>query len=410
MTSTTAVPQATRAGSRSKTKQIKKDKKRHNGLVATPLKVLERPVIGVDPDHRVSIENMTYIGSYSWVDSVEPTIVVPGAPPIWRDRRTPYTIPPDRKTFTYEDAYRMPSSPNLARMRAIDIMTEEKGIHIDWPSIDFITDRNALRKLLRWNNGASGKDFRIDLELVGELTVFLNRWEDKTHHRADPHHPGYGFSFEHASTSPARGCEGTTGHHRISSYEFGGLRMIVSYEVDACAATTTAETKAIAQPSTSARASSQRSSKPIGTSSGSSRARTKGTTLSIIRAGHEVPQSSLIELKSSSKISWTETYPQLYLGQIPHLYHGLHDHGRVRQIVKRERSEEALLRVDYELQANFHKLHDCLRTIQALVIEHGRQVHLSLVYEAKRGRPLEVYQRTSPVTNFLPQEILQRFE
>ena len=61
-------------------------------------------------------------------------------------------------------------------MRAIDLITAEKGIQIDWPSVDFITDRNALRKLLRWGSGVSGKDFRIDLELAGERTVFLNRW------------------------------------------------------------------------------------------------------------------------------------------------------------------------------------------------------------------------------------------
>ena len=112
----------------------------------------------------------------------------------------------------------MPEYPNLARMKAIDIMTAEKGIQIDWPNIDFITDRNALRKLLKWAGGTSVQEFRIDLELAGERTVFLNRWEAKPRNRLGPQQQSYGFAFEHASTRPAAGCEGTTGHHRISSY------------------------------------------------------------------------------------------------------------------------------------------------------------------------------------------------
>lgn len=223
-----------------KSKKAKNDRKRHNGLESSPLMVLDRPadIAAAISEDRISIEDMTYIGSYSWVDSTEPTIVVPGtsytfrsgqgsehshtlllgSPAVWHDRRTPYTVPPDRVTFMYEDAYRMPQYPNLARMRAIDIMTAEKGIQVDWPSVDFITDRNALRKLLKWAGDTSGKDFRIDLELAGERTVFLNRWEAKTRNRLGPQEQSYGFAFEKASTHPAPDCQGTTGHHRISSY------------------------------------------------------------------------------------------------------------------------------------------------------------------------------------------------
>jgi len=400
------VPPAAATGKR-KTRQVKKDKKRHNGLAETPLRVLDRPTDSDDLNlnHRVSIENMVYIGSYSWVDSTEPTIIVPGSPAIWRDRRAPYTLSPDRMTFVYEDAYRMPSFPNLARMKAIDIITEEKGIRVDWPGVDFVTDRNALRKLLRWASGSTGRDFRIDLELVGERTIFLNRWEEKNRVCVDRCHPSYGFSFEHASTRPALGCEGTTGHHRISSYSFGGLNMVVSYEVDACIATTTPNT---ARTSVGAPVQSSRSHPSNRSATGATGASKSGKSLKIIRAGFEVPQTSLLELKSSTKISWTETYPQLYLGQIPYLYHGIHNHGKVRQIMLRARTEEALLRVDASLQANFRKLRDALRTIQAFVVEHGHRGHLTLVYEPKHARCLEVYRRTSQAS-CLPSEILQRF-
>ncbi|EPS94817.1 hypothetical protein FOMPIDRAFT_91296 [Fomitopsis schrenkii] len=404
-----------------KSKKAKNDRKRHNGLESSPLMVLDRPadIAAAISEDRISIEDMTYIGSYSWVDSTEPTIVVPGSPAVWHDRRTPYTVPPDRVTFMYEDAYRMPQYPNLARMRAIDIMTAEKGIQVDWPSVDFITDRNALRKLLKWAGDTSGKDFRIDLELAGERTVFLNRWEAKTRNRLGPQEQSYGFAFEKASTHPAPDCQGTTGHHRISSYGFGGLRMIVSYEVDACIAAETTSTgphanagNARRRAPKSAPASSPRPpvSPPNNAGPSTSAGSHKGLkTLQIVRGGKEVSQRSLIELKSSSTISWMDVYPQLYFGQIPYLYQGLHLRGRFTRITKRALSEEDITRRDSALEAKFCKVRNALRTIQALVIQHGHQTRLSLVYESNQGRRLEVYKRVSKAS-CLPQEILQRFE
>lgn len=53
---------------------------------------------------------------------------------------------------------------------------------VDWPKVDVITDRNGLRKLLRWLNPSPGRevrDFRIDVQLVGTKTLVLNRWEGR---------------------------------------------------------------------------------------------------------------------------------------------------------------------------------------------------------------------------------------
>lgn len=74
-TSTTA-PTSKKA----KSKKAKNERKRHDGLEAPPLMVLDRPadISGAIPKDRISIQNLMYIGSYSWVDSADPTIVVPG--------------------------------------------------------------------------------------------------------------------------------------------------------------------------------------------------------------------------------------------------------------------------------------------------------------------------------------------
>jgi len=97
--------------------------------------------------------------------------------------------------------------------------TEEED-KFDWSSADFVTDRNGLRKLLRWINAVTGdppRDFRIDMELAGSKTVLLNRWEQITKEQPGTRR-SYGFNFEEAMTSPGPGCERGTGHHRIIAY------------------------------------------------------------------------------------------------------------------------------------------------------------------------------------------------
>lgn len=90
----------------------------------------------------------------------------------------------------------------------------------DWSSVDFVTDRNGLRKLLKWIDAAPGdppRDFRIDLQLAGSKTVLMNRWEQITKEQPQTRR-SYGFNFEESTTVPSPGCERGTGHHRIITY------------------------------------------------------------------------------------------------------------------------------------------------------------------------------------------------
>jgi len=92
-------------------------------------------------------------------------------------------------------------------------------VDFDWPKIDFVTDRNGLRKLLRWIGRPHPKEFRIDTQLAGEHTVLFNRWEKRTRETlGNTGYSTYGFSFEKESTESAPGCEDSTGYHRIVKY------------------------------------------------------------------------------------------------------------------------------------------------------------------------------------------------
>lgn len=114
--------------------------------------------------------------------------------------------------------------PLVPLIQAVQTMAGDNGRkRIDWPSVDFVTDRNGLRKLLRWvtqSSFATGKsnDFRIDAQLAGDGTVLLSRWEKVTRERGGNTGQSYGFNFEKAVTAAAPGCEQSTGHHRIITY------------------------------------------------------------------------------------------------------------------------------------------------------------------------------------------------
>ena len=110
----------------------------------------------------------------------------------------------------------MPQATLLPLITAVNKRAEGKEGKFDWASVDFVTDRNGLRKLMRWIGGGDVRDFRIDLQLAGEKTVLFNRWEKRTRESFDGR--TFGFSFEKASTEVAPGCRDSTGHHRIISY------------------------------------------------------------------------------------------------------------------------------------------------------------------------------------------------
>lgn len=104
-------------------------------------------------------------------------------------------------------------------------VVEIEAPDFDWSAVDLVTDRNGLRKLLRWIRDPQAREFRIDTQLAGEKTVLFSRWEKRSAESLDDRvkpngrtYQTYGFSFEKASTKPAAGCAGSTGYHRIVEY------------------------------------------------------------------------------------------------------------------------------------------------------------------------------------------------
>jgi hypothetical protein len=61
----------------------------------------------------------------------------------------------------------MPSMPLLPLMSAVDMHSDVQGTGpFNWSSIDIITNRNNLQKLLRWASSSTKEVFRIDTSLL----------------------------------------------------------------------------------------------------------------------------------------------------------------------------------------------------------------------------------------------------
>ncbi|KZT12263.1 uncharacterized protein LAESUDRAFT_809076 [Laetiporus sulphureus 93-53] len=389
------------------------DRELDDGLEKKPIKTLSKPTDSSGKD--IVIKQLEYLGSYNWTNETKPTILVPGSPAQWRDRCLPYRVQPDSGIkFVDQNGYRMPSSTLYPLFRAVDIMTEENGNSIDWRSVDFITDRNGLRKLLRWINDTDGsaKEFRIDTQLAGTRTVLLNRWEKRTREAGNPQWTTYGFSFERASTNKVKGCERGTGHHRVVKYDFDGLTLVVRFEVDAFIATSPSR-GVVSSSSNIDSLSDMLSGLNVATATSDSMVDSTASTaeLDVIRTGSEVPHSSLIEMTTRSRrnaenYDWGDAYPQLYLSQTRNHYLAVHNRGEFETITKRAVDDAEMKRFDRSAQNGFKKLRRVLETIQELVVEHGQRGRLSLVH---RDGQLQVFDRIKR-DGCLPEDMLRCFE
>ena len=137
-------------------------------------------------------------------------------------------------SYIDQNGYRLPQYPLLPIFRAVETLEDVAGEKkIDWSSVDIVTDRNNILKLLEWADkkgckGKGKKEFRIDVQLVGNKTALFQRWEERRSVKAGG--PGFGDSFERASSRAAAELQNTTlaGHLRVVTYVSGSCSVSLS--------------------------------------------------------------------------------------------------------------------------------------------------------------------------------------
>lgn len=178
-----------------------------------------------------SITDVRHLSSYNWIEANSPTIAVPGSPPLWAALQGPRTLKKDSGLiYIAQNAARHPDSPLEPLFRALYIANPS----FDIGSIDVVTDRNNIRKLLSFINPGSARNglepFTINIEVVKNTAIF-SRTETATHEFVGVHEfKGFGHEFEKSYTTSQ--ISDSTGHHRIISYRFSDLNLIVRHETD----------------------------------------------------------------------------------------------------------------------------------------------------------------------------------
>ncbi|KAJ6151642.1 hypothetical protein N7470_007239 [Penicillium chermesinum] len=196
--------------------------------------------------------------------------------------------------------------------------------------VDLISDRNNIRKLLSFINpkfSRSGLEpFTIEVEVIGNTAVFC-RAETKTYEFIGPNEfRGYGHEFEKAFTKPQ--VPGSTGHHRVVSYNLGGLKFVVRYETDAYDGEDLGRQR---EKLNSEEDSILNVMQSLSLSRHGSHSRaTVGSKLVVQKTGKEVPPDSTLEIKtrvSHKHLSIQEVLPQLWVSQTPRLVRAYHNRG-----------------------------------------------------------------------------------
>jgi len=363
----------------------------------------------------VRLRHIKPIASYSWIDAPVPTMVVPGSPWIWADERPPVKqVPLDRGVQQiHHDASKMGNerSPLLPLFAAIDALHGDDFCYRD---LDLCTDRNGLRKLLRYVDGVRAEDdFRIDVDLAGKTCLFTRREEEAV---LAGQNTGYGHEYLKATTRIPEGCERMLDHKRIVTYKFGSLNVLLSFTADACL-----ERKEEGHGSGSNDAEddvlASFASLSIGNKAGDVTKLDKPSKSSpagfVVRLGPSralVPQSDLIEIKARSTYrepNWRDIYPQLYLSQTAWLYMARHTSGVFEPVDKISLTGEEMKEHADMMEGSLGKLKNLLMDILQVVREQGEGVPLSLV---RQGGTLSLWKRKKGSGKPLGEEITSRFK
>jgi hypothetical protein len=354
------------------------------------------------PASNVSVTEPKHLASYNWIEAKTPTIVVPGLPPFWREQNSSRQLKKDGGlVYIAQNAARHPESPLEPLFRALYM----ENPLFDISSVDIISDRNNVRKLLSFIDPSADahglKDFTMRMELVNGTAV-LHREETKTQEFIRPDEfRGFGHEFEKAYTTSH--IPSSTGHHRILSYRLGSLRLVIRHETDGCVDTGTTSRiskQGPAEDDISDLLESMSISQPAGLD-GATPADSK---LTVRRGGRPVALESTLEIKTRvyhKPLSIADVAPQLWLSQTPRLVRAYHEKGRFRVPVVENVSTD-IKRWEEENQEKLGRLVTLLINIIAKGKPHG---HVSIRYNASKDRlridqcarkkmfPIDLYER-----------------
>ena len=103
-------------------------------------------------------------------------MIIPGVPRIYNNMTQLCQLQKNfHKQMVDENRYHQPDYPLESIFKAVKICNPE----FSFKNVDFVTDRNNLRKLYNFVESSADKSFRIDFQKI-DNTIFMIRSEEKT--------------------------------------------------------------------------------------------------------------------------------------------------------------------------------------------------------------------------------------
>lgn len=350
------------------------------------------------------IENVKHLASYNWVEKPSPTIVVPGSPSLWLPLNSSRRVAKDSGlVYINQNAARHPERPLEPLFRALFVSNPSFDIGF----ADIVTDRNNLRKLLKFmDDTVTGDDldaFVIQVEHIHDTAMFLRVERSNSKHIKPTEFIGYGHEFEKAQTREL--IPGSTGHHRIVAYDLGGLNLIVRHETDGYE-----DEEPEPMPlNTAVKASEDNLSSAFESLSLSSEKDTDGhgqAGLVVLNGGRAVPIEQTLEIKtrvSRKPIELEDVAPQLWLSQIPKLVRAYHQSGRFQKTEVEDVAEETKA-WEKSHQPVLRRLVGLLQEVRIVTKECGGKA--TVTYDSTTEK---LCISKKPELDMLPEDIRQRW-
>jgi len=311
----------------------------------------------------------------------------------------PFSVKQDRGViYIDENKARCPKFPLEPLFRSVYLLNPD----FNPKAVDVVTDRKNLRALLSIICGKSVQDFRMDIELV-EKTLLFTRWV-KNARGFITDSRGYGHEFEKSMGTYSNQLKRSTSHHRVIQYSLMGISILLRFEADCYMLSEGISTVS----SSKSRESAQICSYNGGIQSDVDNHPHK-SKFKLIRAGHNVPHSSIVELKTCNERKWlltSKVVDQLWFGQVRHLKIGYHNEGLFSRIEEKDFKENGEFQhFENRKSREVRNLIRVIEKIRAMMMEH-KTVQTVLLYE---DESLHLYKRQHG-THALPRDLLSKWE
>ncbi|KAF2868660.1 hypothetical protein BDV95DRAFT_630395 [Massariosphaeria phaeospora] len=344
-----------------------------------------------------------YIASYSWLNEKEPTIIVPGKPPLWTPLQAPKRLSVDTGQY-FRD-------PNAARFPRYPIEPAVQAIfesHQAFPTedIDVFACGSTMGHLLRFVR-AVDKPFRFSVQVIGNTVFFVRKENDPR--EIIPDIRGYSHTFPDEYTTWEADVKGSDTHQRLIQYEFGGSKCLMRFEcegyIDKLAAKDKAKSNSVAPGDNDIFQSFKATSV-------SQKASNVQDSLVIKTSGSEIPQSSIFDLKTRShqykaSVDMTDFYPVLWLEQIPNFIIAYHDGAGLFHDIRVQDIRHSVREWETDNEAARRRLAVLLRRIVEAVRADPRG--LLEVYSPCKDR-LEIRKQVGDGVETLPPVLKARWE